>query len=266
MLIDWFTVGAQALNFIVLVWLLKRFLYKRVLDALDAREKKIAGELADADSRKAEAGKERDAFREKSREFDRQREDLLDKARDEARAVRERLVEEARKDANALRARRQEALLREQQGLEEEIARRTREEVFAIARKTLNDLAGAGLEESMCDVFVRRLRELDEAAKKDLVEGFRAAEEPVIVRSAFGLPAKQQEAIQQAIGQIFPEGIRARFETTPEVIGGIELSANGRKVAWSIAGYLASLEKSVGDLIKAQPQPGNDPASSGQAK
>ena len=27
MLIDWFTVGAQALNFLILVWLMKRYLY-----------------------------------------------------------------------------------------------------------------------------------------------------------------------------------------------------------------------------------------------
>ena len=42
MTIDWFTVGAQIVNFIVLVWLLKRFLYKPVLAAIDAREKRIA--------------------------------------------------------------------------------------------------------------------------------------------------------------------------------------------------------------------------------
>ena len=50
MLIDWFTVGAQALNFIVLVWLMKHFLYQPVLDAIDAREKRIAAQLADADT------------------------------------------------------------------------------------------------------------------------------------------------------------------------------------------------------------------------
>ena len=42
MLIDWFTVGAQALNFLILVWLMKRFLYKPILHAIDAREKRIA--------------------------------------------------------------------------------------------------------------------------------------------------------------------------------------------------------------------------------
>ena len=45
MLIDWFTVGAQTLNFVILVWLMKRYLYKPVLDAIDAREQRIASEL-----------------------------------------------------------------------------------------------------------------------------------------------------------------------------------------------------------------------------
>ena len=48
MLIDWFTIGAQALNFLILVWLLKHFLYQPILNAIDEREKRIAKELADA--------------------------------------------------------------------------------------------------------------------------------------------------------------------------------------------------------------------------
>ena len=84
MLIDWFTVGAQALNFLILVWLMKRFLYKPILHAIDAREKRIAAELADADAKKAEAQKERDEFQHKNEEFDQQRAALLSKATDEA--------------------------------------------------------------------------------------------------------------------------------------------------------------------------------------
>jgi F-type H+-transporting ATPase subunit b len=54
-LIDWFTVGAQLLNFIILVWLMKRFLYQPVLDAIAAREQKIAAQLADVAAAKAQA-------------------------------------------------------------------------------------------------------------------------------------------------------------------------------------------------------------------
>ncbi|MEO5958542.1 MAG: F0F1 ATP synthase subunit B, partial [Opitutaceae bacterium] len=70
MLIDWFTVGAQVLNFLILVWLMKRFLYKPILNAIDAREKKISAELADAESKRAEAMKDRDEFQQKNEEFD----------------------------------------------------------------------------------------------------------------------------------------------------------------------------------------------------
>ena len=110
MLIDWFTVGAQALNFLILVWLLKRFLYKPVLDAIDAREKRIAEELADADAKKAEAQKDRDDFQHKNEEFDRERAGLLGKATDEAKAERQRLIDDARKAADTLSAKRQQAL------------------------------------------------------------------------------------------------------------------------------------------------------------
>ena len=66
MLIDWFTVGAQLLNFVILVWLMKRFLYQPVLDAIAAREQKIAAELADAAATKAEAHQQHDEFQKKN--------------------------------------------------------------------------------------------------------------------------------------------------------------------------------------------------------
>src|SRR5476649_2079368 len=103
MLIDWFTVGAQALNFLILVWLLKRFLYRPVRGAIDAREKRIAAELADADARKAEAQRERDDFQGKNKAFDEQRAALLAQARGEAGAERGRLLDGARNEAQALR-------------------------------------------------------------------------------------------------------------------------------------------------------------------
>ena len=101
MLIDWFTVGAQALNFIILVWLLKRFLYKPILNAVDAREARIAAELADAEAKRVEAKKERDEFQRKNEAFDQQRAALLSKATDDAKSEHQRLLDDARKAADA---------------------------------------------------------------------------------------------------------------------------------------------------------------------
>jgi F-type H+-transporting ATPase subunit b len=72
------------------------------------------------------------------------------------------------------------------------------------------------------------------------------------VRSAFDLSAEQQAVIQQSINEMISAKIQIRFETEPDTICGIELSANGQKIAWSIADYLGSLEKSIEKLLKEQ--------------
>jgi len=250
MLIDWFTVLAQVVNFLILVWLLKHFLYRPILDAIDAREKRIAKELADADAKKAEAQKERDEFQHKNEEFEQQRTALLNKATEEAKTERQRLFDEARQAADVLSGRRQETLRNDAHNLNQALSRRAQQEVFAIARKALTDLAATSLEERLADVFTRRLREMDEQAKKRLGESLKTASEPALVRSAFDLPAAQRTAIQQTLNETFSAEIPIRFETAPELISGIELTANGQKVAWSIADYLASLEKGVAELLK----------------
>jgi F-type H+-transporting ATPase subunit b len=255
MLIDWFTVGAQALNFLILVWLMKRFLYKPILHAIDEREKRIATELANADKKKAEAQKERDEFKHKNEELDQQRAALLSKATDEAQAERQRLLDEARKAADALSAKRQETLRNDAHNLNQAIRHRTQQEVFAVVRKALTDLATTSLEERLGEVFTRRLRELDGQAKAGLAQALKTASDPALVRSAFDLPAEQRAAIQQALDETFSAEIHIRFETAPDVISGIELTTNGQKVAWSIADYLTSLEKGVDELLKEKDRP-----------
>jgi F-type H+-transporting ATPase subunit b len=266
MLIDWFTVGAQALNFLILVWLMKHFLYKPILHAIDEREKRVAAELANADKKKAEAQKESDEFRHKSDEFDKQRTSLLNKAKDEATAERQRLLDEARKAADALSAKRQETLRNDAHNLNQAISRRTQREVFAIVRKALTDLATTSLEERLGEVFTRRLREMDGQTKSGLAKALKTASEPALVRSAFDLPPDQRAAIQNALNETFSAEIHVRFETAPDLISGIELTTNGQKVAWSIADYLVSMGKSVDELLKKKDKPEAKPEPKPEAK
>jgi len=255
MLIDWFTVGAQALNFLILVWLLKHFLYKPILHAIDAREKLVAGELADANAKKTEAHRERDEFQKKNEEFDQQRAELLTRATSEAKTERQHLFDEANKAADALSSKRQESLVNEARNLNQAVSRLMQKEVFAITRKALTDLATTSLEERMGEVFTRRLRGLDDKAKAVLGDALKKNSEPALVRSTFDLPPAQCAVIQNALNETFSAEIHLRFETTPDLVSGIELTANGQKVGWSIAEYLVSLEKGVGELLKEKVKP-----------
>ena len=252
MLIDWFTVGAQAVNFAILAWLLKRLLYKPILDAIDAREKRVAKELADADAAKSAAEEERAEFGRKSAELEAQRAELMSRAMQEAKAEGQRLLEQARQAADDLSARRREALRADAQNLDGALGRRAQHEVFVIVRKVLGDLATAGLEQAMAAEFIRRLRALQGPARAALVEALVKGGEPVLIRSAFELPAAELGGIRQALVELGAPPEHLHFETTPELVGGVELTTHGQKLAWSIAEYLRSLEQSVGEVMAEQ--------------
>lgn len=252
MLIDWFTVIAQVVNFLILVWLMKRFLYQPILHAIDEREKRIAAERASADQQKAEAQQENEKFQHKNAKFDQQRATLLRQVTEEAQTEGQRLLDEARQAAVALAAKQQEMLASEEQHLHQAISHRTQQEVFAIARKTLSDLADASLEERMVAVFIRRLGELNAEDKGRLIATRKAASDPVIVRTTFDLSPAQSTATEETIKNIIGSETHIQFETAPNLISGIELTTNGQKVGWSIADYLSVLEMGVEEQLQEQ--------------
>jgi F-type H+-transporting ATPase subunit b len=249
MFIDWFTLIAQIINFMILIWLLKRFLYGPILEAIDEREKSISERFVDANAKAEAADKQQDEFRRKNEELESQRGELLNKAAEEARNSRLRMIEDARGEVEKLRAQLGDTLEKERREFEHEIVNRIRAEVTQTARAALSDLAGARLEERMAEVFIERLRGLDAETKERVTGILNSNQAPVKVCGAFELAAPQRTAIENAFAETFGAGRAINYETSPDLICGIELTAGGYRFVWSVSDYLASLEKSVGEIF-----------------
>ena len=115
--INWFTVIAQIVNFLILVWLLKRFLYQPVLKAIDERQKKVASRLEDAAQSKAEALKDRELYRKKNETFDQERASKMIKVREEVEVEKERLFEKVRKESTVLSSKFEESLKQKEKAM-----------------------------------------------------------------------------------------------------------------------------------------------------
>jgi F-type H+-transporting ATPase subunit b len=242
MLIDGFTVAAQLVNFLVLVWLLKRFLYQPILQALAAREAKIASELNQADEQKRLAELQREAFLFKNQQFEQEKAALMAHALAEVKTEQQRLLDAARQDAEALRAKSQQALAAEYQALSETLVSKMQTEIFAVAAKTLSDLANVKLNEQITEVFIQRLQQLSASEQEQWLTMLANSDTPLRVRTAFPLSSAQQILLQQPIQQFFARDVVLEFEVAPSLISGIELIGNGQKFAWNIHGYLNELE------------------------
>ena len=241
MLIDWFTVFAQILNFLVLVYLLKRFLYGRIIRAMDEREKTIALRLEEAQKKKDDAQQEMEGYIAKNKELDDRRQALLTGMKEEVEAHRKELLNEARKQVETVRATWYQALEQEKQTFLDDLRQRAGKHTCEIARRSLQDLSNVDLEHHIMRVFMERLRNLDGQEVQALKEAVSKSGGKLKVRSAFEIP---QELVQEIAGVLsvhVPEP-SLRFEASPEVLCGIELELHGRKIAWSLGDYLDTLE------------------------
>lgn len=248
MLIDWFTVIAQALNFLILVWLLKRFAYQPVLQAINQREQRIAAQLAAAAAAQAAATAERETLSRKAEELEKHRVALLDQVTQEAQAMRTKLLEQARQDADARRAHLLAALSAERVDLKSELGSKVRAAVLEIADGTMRSLAHVALNEAMVDVFLEHLQLLSETDRR-VLGAVGATSTTALVRSAFELAPQTRARIQAAVGALGKPDARVQFETAPDLVCGIELQVAGHKLAWSVGDYLEGLQSGINLIL-----------------
>ena len=255
MKINWFTVIAQAINFLILVWLLKRFLYKPILKAIDEREKKIAAQIKDADDKKAVAEKEQAEFKKRNDDLDTQKKALMDRAVEDANTEKQKLIVAAKSDADTLRINMEKAFKEKQASDNAELNEKTKKQVFAITRKALAEIASISLEEQSVNTFIKHLKESTDDEKKQFIDAFKSNSNDILVRSVFDLSAKQQGEIHDAVNKILSADAKLQFKTTSEMISGIELSTNGYKLSWSFSEYINSLEKNISETMKENAKP-----------
>ena len=245
MQINWFTVIAQIINFLVLVWVMKRYLYKPILSMIDDREKKIAGQLADAKTKKNEAKAEQDEFNKKNEVFDQQKKDMMDKATAEAGVLSQKLQDDAKTKAKNLQDKLEKTAQEQQADLNKQLQQKTEQGVFAITKKVLADLADVNFEEQSVNVFVKQISNIKDDEKDLFKKALLSASGSILVQSAFDLSEKQQSGIKSAVIKMLGSNPSFQFKTSTALLGGIELTTNGYKLAWSITEYVSSFEKSI---------------------
>ena len=252
MLIDWFTVTAQVINFLVLVYLLKRFLYGPIIRAMDQREKRIALRLEEGQKKKDEAQQEMALYQKKNRDLDNQREEKLSQIKEEAEARRKELINEARNEVDAIRARWHGAIQREKEAFLQDLRQRAGKQTCAIARRVLKDLANVDLERHIIRVFIERLRNLDDQERTALNESIRKSGQRINLRSAFEIPQEMAREIAAVLQNQGADPLDLQLEISSEVICGIELKVYGRKIAWSLEDYVDTLEEALVEALEGK--------------
>lgn len=235
MQIDWFTVSAQVINFLILVWALNRFLMKPVLQAVDAREKLIAGKLEAAERANADAAKLQGEYTRKNAEWESKKSTLMEAATRDATQLRQKLLADVRSEMDAWRENRLRQLDSDMQAANQQMTERLGSAVQEIIDKAIRQLTGSNVEELIIREFMDHLQKWN---RSELLAMLPETNATLTLVTAFPVREELQETIRSQIPAIFARACNLVFETDASVMSGAELRFPGRSIEWSFREYL----------------------------
>ena len=244
--LSWPTFFLQIINFLVLVWILKRFLYKPVLDAISHRKAVIDKTLADA---KAEAERARtlgEQYQNRLADWEKEKEKLqagvaeeITGQRAKMMAALEHSLSQEREKARVLQERRLNELKNEAEA--EGIANGVK-----FTGRLLASAACPELEAQLVDRTLEDLPRLPEEQVKALRSVGQQANARVKVTSAFPLSAEQRDAIGQGLKKITEDNVAVEFNQDSRLLAGLRISVGPWVLRANIEDELEFFARAVG--------------------
>lgn len=250
MQIDWFTYFAQIVNFLILLFLLRRYLYGPIVEAMDKREAMIASRVEEANRLRHTAEKDADASREMRERLKHEQHSMMAEAREKVALWRKDHLHEAREEIAGIKDNWQKSLSRQKGTFLRELQRYTGEQVLSVTRRLLEDLADASLEKQVIRVFVRRLGLLegeDLIRLKSLVQEKPDAE--VVIRTNFDVGEGNLQSVSDTLTELIGIQISPRYEVTSDSGFGIEMRIEGWTMRWSLNEYLDALDSRMQEVL-----------------
>lgn len=245
MSIDWITVAAQIANFLVLVWLLKRFLYRPILDGIDAREAEITRRMAEAGETENRAEIAELDFKDRSAELLSGQSAAVEKALDASKEAREALLASARQAVELEQQNSRVQMEREREMFTSRLARSGADTVVELTRRALHDLADEKLEVQIARHVVERLKPMS----AELIEA-AGHETKAVATTRAPLPVGARDQLFTEVRSLMP-GTELRFDIDPEQSYGLILRIGGARVDWTVESYTDGFAALLNERLSA---------------
>ncbi len=242
MLINWFTVIAQIINFLILAFLLQHFLYKPIMQAIKERQAMIDAQWEDAKTAQSEAQREADTYRQQQQELQQKEAAMMAQMRTKTEEEHQQLLIKARREVEEIQAKWRETLVQEQNDFLSSLHQQIAKQTNIIARHALQDLANVDLEQQMIASFCHRLQKIDENQRQIMTQSQLNSHQPIVIKSSFEISSESRQQITKALkNKIFSHN-PLEFHTSPDLLCGIEVRLAEYVISWNLDDYLQTLE------------------------
>lgn len=231
--IDWFTFAAQIINFLILLALLKRFLYGPILKGIAEREAEIASRFEHAEKERSAAKAAKLDFDARMEELAHAKERMQAEATDEVERWKSEHISKAKEQVANARAGWLHQLTRERQQLQEQLLEQYRIHALKLTEGIIGCLADAEGQSVVVEAFIRNFQKSKESPRLATASRRCGPEQAVIVRSAFELTASQQTDIRNCLIASEVDPATIQFRRDESLICGLEVRTEHHAVSWN---------------------------------
>jgi F-type H+-transporting ATPase subunit b len=247
--LQWSTLVFQLLNFFILLFVLGRFLYRPLMEAMQRREEAVAARVRDAEERATRADAERAQLAEASRAARAEAEAVLARAHADAAHVREEEHGRARQETARLLEGARQRIADEERAARSRLSEDARASAVKIAGSLLGKVAGRPFHEALVAQLLESGLGLDGPQADLLRRALDHAAREVIVETAYPMPAETAARLEEVLGKALVAGgdpVRAVVRVEPSLTAGLRVVVGVGVVDLSLKRVLADLERGAG--------------------
>lgn len=245
--LNWSTFVLEIINFLVLVWILKRFFYRPILDVIARRRAGIEKSLADAKTLHDEAETLQTQYRDRLADWEQERQEArlklaqeLEEARTQGLAALQQELKQEREKSRVVAEKRQADAI--QKAEETALIQAGR-----FASRLLNQGANPELQEKLLELVIQELPKLPAEKIAGLRNSWGRAPEAIVVTSAYPLSEQQRQTLKQVVAETTGSDLPLRFEQDTKLIAGVRITVG----AWILGANLQDELKGFSDLTHA---------------
>ncbi len=221
---DWTTFALEIINFLVLIWILQRFLYKPVTNAIATRKAAIDKTLVDAQAVEAQAQSLKRQYENRMAQWEHEKAQARMQLQEEMNAERSRRL--ATLQASLEQEREKLRVLEQRRAVE--VHRRLEEDAVAeggrFVARMLSRLASADLEERIRGALLEDLPHLADGELQSLRVACQDAEAKIKITSSYPLAEEQRESLVQALCRLTGQPVACEFAQDSDLMAGLRIS------------------------------------------
>jgi F-type H+-transporting ATPase subunit b len=234
---NWWTFLFEALNFVVLAYVLHRLLYRPLRAAIEQRQAATAKAQADAEQARKKAEALQQQLQTQLAELERHRQETIHEAREQAKEERKKLLAETEQTLEQRREESRQAMENEHREALKALHGEVVTQAVELTRRLLHEATDQTLDRQLALRLVQSLQELSETERADLQAQCQAADGAVL-ETAQELDAPTLEQIANAVTAVAGKPVALTVQTKPALVGGVRLRVGGQVWDGSLAGQL----------------------------